>query len=212
MIDVRTLSRVVIATVLYYVVVVALLHFLQPGIDPVASPVSAYVLTSSGALMTSTYFVRAVSLIAMVAGLRRVLRRAMGSTIGVIMVSVAAVASVTAGAFPAEQQLPPQTLSGIIHSASGIVFALTIAAAVILITLSVRKDARWRGVVTLVTWLAVGVAISAVLFPVLDPRGAGGLAQRIHLALVFAWMIVVVYEMPEIATATSSIPDHAVRS
>ena len=112
----------------------------------------------------------------------------------------------------ASEQLPPQTLSGMVHSASSVIFSLAIAAAVILITLSVRKDARWQGVVALVTWLAAGVAISTVLFPIADPRGGGGLAQRIGFALVFAWMIVVAYEMPKIAIAVSSMPKQAVRS
>ena len=83
--DIRTVSRAVIATVLYYIAVVALLHFLQPDVDPVASPVSAYVLTDWGTLMTTTYFVRAVSLVGIVVGLHRVLRRAVGSTIGFIL-------------------------------------------------------------------------------------------------------------------------------
>jgi uncharacterized protein DUF998 len=212
MIDVRIVSRVVIATVLYYIVVVALLHFLQPDTDPVVSPLSAYVLTDSGALMTTAYFVLAVSLIGLVVGLRRVLRPAMVSTIGFILFSVAIVASATAGVFPSEQRLPPQTLSGIIHSASGAIFPLALAAAVILITLSVRRDVRWRGVIPSVTWLTVGIAISTLLFPIMDPRGAGGLAQRLDLALVFAWMIVVAYEMPKIATVVSAMRDHAVRS
>jgi hypothetical membrane protein len=196
--------------VLYYVVVVALLHFLEPETDPVANPLSAYVRSDSGALMTTTYFALAVALIGTVVGLRRLLRRAAVSAIGFILFSVAAVAAATAGVFPSEPP-PRQTLSGMIHAVSGIIFPLAIAVAVILITLSVRKDVRWRGVVALVTWLAVGVTISAVLFPPLDVRGDGGLAQRIEFAFVFAWMIVVAYQMPKIAAAVSSTPDHPVR-
>ncbi len=75
MIDTRTVSRVVIATLTYYVAVTTLLHFLEPGMDPVANPMSAYVLTDSGALMTTTYFFQAIALMALVVGLRRVLRR-----------------------------------------------------------------------------------------------------------------------------------------
>ena len=84
----------------------------------------------------------------------------------------------------------------------------TIGAAIVLVTLSVRKDARWRGVVTLVTWLAIGVVIGTVLFPVMAP-GGGGLAQRASFAVGFAWMIVVAHEMPKIAIV---VPGYAVRA
>ena len=208
MVEIRTVSRVVIATVLYYVIVTALLHFLEPDMDPVANPMSAYVLTDSGALMTTTYFFLAAALIALVIGLRRVLQRGVMPAISFVLFSIAAVAAVMAGVFPGEPP-PPQTFSGIIHLTSGIIYTFTIGAAIVLVTLSVRKDARWRGVVTLVTWLAIGVVIGTVLFPVMAPGGGGGLAQRASFAVTFAWMIVVAHEMPKIAIV---VPGYAVRA
>jgi MFS family permease len=211
MVDIRTVSRVVIAAVLYYVGVTALLHFLEPDMGPVANPMSAYVLTDSGALMTTTYFFQAIALIALVVGLRRVMQRSIMPSIGLVLFSVAAVTAGIAGVFPGESP-PPQTLSGIIHLTCGVVYSFATAAAVVLITLSVRKDARWQGVAALVTWLAVGVVIGTALFPMMAPVGGGGLAQRISFAVAFAWMIVVAYEMPKIATGVYPTPEHAVRS
>ncbi len=211
MVDIRILSRVVLATVSYYVVVVAVLHFLEPDMDPLVNPMSAYVLTDSGALMTTTYFAQAVSLIALVVGLRRVLQRSMMSSIGLALFSIAGVAVATASVFPGEPP-PPQTVSGIIHLTCGVINAFTTAPAVILMTLSIRKDARWRGVVAWLTPLAVGVAIGTVLFPIMAPLGRGGLAQRIVFAVIFAWTIVVAYEMPKVASVASSTPGGAVRS
>jgi MFS family permease len=211
MVDIRTVSRIVIAAVLYYVAVTALLHFLEPGMDPVANPMSAYVLTDSGALMTTTYFVHAVALIAVVVGLRRVLQRSVMSGIGCVLFAVAAAAAATAGVFPVESP-PPQTLSGVIHLTCGVINSFAIPTAVVLITLSLRKDARWRGVVALVTWLAVGVVIGTALFPIMVPGGGGGIAQRISFAVAAAWTIVVANEMPKTATVVSPMPDQAVRS
>jgi hypothetical protein len=171
---------------------------------------SAYVLTDSGALMTTTYFAQAVSLIALVLGLRQVLQRSMMSSIGLALFSVAGVAVVTAAVFPGEPP-PPQTLSGIIHLTCGVINSFTTAPAGILITLSIRKDARWRDVVGWLTLVAVGVAIGTILFPIMAPLGGGGLAQRIGFALVFAWTIVVAYKMPKIASVAASMPGDAVR-
>src|SRR5262245_30024432 len=166
MADIRTVSRVVIAAVLYYVAATALLHFLEPDMDPVANPMSAYVLTDSGALMTTTYFVQAVALMALVVGLRRVLERSAMRSIGFVFFSIAAAAAATSGVFPGESP-PPQTLSGMIHLTSGVIYSFAIAIAVVLITLSLRKDARWQGAVALVTWLAIGVVIGTALFPIM---------------------------------------------
>src|SRR5262245_14430050 len=161
--------------------------------------------------MTTTYFVQALALAALVVALRRVLQSSVMRSIGFVLFSVAAAAAAAAGVFPGESP-PPQTLSGIIHLTSGVIYSFAIAIAVVLITLSLRKDAPWRGVAALVTWLAVGVVLGTALFPIMAPGGGAGIAQRISFAVTFAWMIVVANEMPKIATVVSPITDHAVRS
>ena len=210
MVDIRTLSRVVIGAVLYYVAATTLLHVLEPDMDPVANPMSAYVLTGSGTLMTTTYFVQAAALIALVDGLRRVLPRSMMQSIGFALFALAALAAATSGVFPGESP-PPHTLSGIIHLTGGVIYSFAIASAVVLTTLSMRKDARWGGAGALVTALAVGVVIGTALFPIMAASGAG-LAQRISFAVTFAWMLVVAHQMPKIATVVSEVPGHAARS
>ncbi len=141
MIDTRTVRGVVIAAVLYWTAVGVLLHVLEPEVDPVIVPMSAYVDTGSGALMTTTYWASAIALTGIAVGLRRLLPRTVLPTIGFVVFSIAALGTIVAGVFP-------------------------------------------------------GAVLATVLFPVLAPRGAGGLAQRVDFLFVFGWLVVVAYRLP----------------
>src|SRR5262245_17071397 len=197
MIDPRTVRRVVVAMVLYWAAAAVLLHVLEPGVDPVAVPMSDYVNTSSGALMTTTYFASALALVGIVIGLRRTLPVKALAGVGLALFSIAALATVIGGGFPGEPP-PPQTLSGKIHLACGIVVFPSMGVAIVLCTLAIRKDARWRAAAGWLGWLAVGAATATVLFPVLAPSGAGGLAQRVDFLFVFGWVAAVAYRLPRI--------------
>lgn len=199
MISIRTLSRSVVAAVMYYTSAVTLLHFLEPGVDSVANPMSAYVGTDSATLMTTTYFAMAAGIACLALGLRRMLGSSSLATTGLILFFVSALASGLAGAFPGEAP-PPRTLSGIIHLTCGAIYSFAMAAAIVLITLVLRKDARWRAIRKTVAWIAAGVVISTFLFPVLAPLGGGGIAQRVGFGLHFIWMAIVALQLSRVAT------------
>lgn len=191
MVSSRTLGLMVIASVVYYVLAVLALHVVQPQVSPLRVPMSAYVLGAYGSVMTSTYFVLCVGLLGVGFGLMKALPRTRLMKIAFAAALIACAGVFVAGIFPLDWPPPPRTSSGRLHALGGMLAFYAMALAPALFSLNFRSDGYWRRVSLVALTLSAGIIAVFILFVFAIRAGFGGVAQRLFLALLFSWMIVV---------------------
>jgi hypothetical protein len=181
----------VIASVVYYVLAVFAMHLLQPEVSPLRVPMSAYVLGAYGPVMTSTYFVLCVGLLGVGFGLIKALPRTRLVKIAFAAALIASAGVLVAGIFPLDWPPPPRTSSGRLHALGGMLAFSGMALTPCLFSLNFRSDGYWRKVSVVSLILSSGIIAGFILFLFAIRAGFGGVAQRLFLALLFSWMIVV---------------------
>ncbi len=196
----RVTGIIVVVAAAYWWAVFLAMHILEPEFSPIRAPGSAYVLGAHGVWMTTTYFALSAALLSAGLGLVTSLP-AIGLTRAAFLAFlIASAGAVLAGLFPMDFPGPPRTLSGRLHALGG---ALTFPAWVIatfLISLSIRRDHRWAGGSGALLALSTGnIGMVVVMFLSLPVVGFAGYAQRLLIALLFAWMIVVALRLIRLA-------------
>jgi hypothetical protein len=188
----RALGLIVIGAVLYWLSVVVAMHLLEPEFNPVRDPMSAYVLGAYGPWMTTTYMALSAALLGLGYGLAKTLPRTRLTNTACLLFLVAAAATFVAGLFQMDFPPPPRTLSGRLHALGGLLAFPTMTLGTFLFSLSFRRDGYWRTVSVPSLTLSAGI-IGALLLGIVSllTLGFGGYAQRLLIALLFAWMIVV---------------------
>ena len=188
----RVLGLMVLGAVVYWVSVVLAMHSLQPEINPIRVPMSAYVLGAYGDWMTTTYFVWSAVLLAVGHGLVRTLSRTRLTRAALSMFLIAAAAVSLAGLFPMDFPPPIRTLSGRLHMLGGLLTFPSQALGVFLFSLAFRRDVYWRKASVSALALSAGIIAVFVLAVIsLMILSFAGYAQRLYLILLIAWIVVV---------------------
>jgi len=188
----RALGLIVIGAVLYWSSVVLTMHVLEPEFSPIRAPMSAYVLGAYGAWMTTTYVALCVALLGVGFGLARMLPPTRLSRTAFSVFLIAAAAALVAGLFPMDFPPPPRTSSGRLHALAGLISFPTMVLGAVLFSLSFRRDRYWKRVsVPLLALSGGSVGVFALAMLSLLVLGFAGYAQRVLIALIFAWMIMV---------------------
>ena len=187
----RTLGLMAITSVIYYVLAIFAMHLLQPELSPLRVPMSAYVLGAYGPLMTTTYFVLCAGLLGVGYGLVKALPRTRLIKLAFVVALIAGAGILIAGIFPIEWPPPPLTTSGRLHRLGGMLAFSGMALAPCLFSLNFRSDGHWRTVSAVALALSASIIAAFILFLFAVPSGFGGFAQRLFLALLFGWMVVV---------------------
>lgn len=192
MVSSRNLGLIVIASVGYSLLVLFAMHLLRPELSPLRVPMSAYVLGAYGPLMTITYFVLCAGWLAVSYGLVTTLPLTRLTKLAFAVSLIASAGFLIAGIFPMDYPPPLRTSSGRLHALGGILTFPAMALASSLFSLSMRRDVTWRAVSVAASALSAGIIAAFVLmvFSILV-LGFGGYAQRLLMALLFSWMIVV---------------------
>ncbi len=193
----QPLKWLVIGGVVYYIAAVVALHFLQPERDPVGWPMSAYVLTENGWLMTSTYFVLAGALLSLTILLVGSLPSSRLSVIASVFMLVGAVGGILAGVYPMDDAGSEATQSGFLHMVAGMLSFPSFALGPLLFSLAICRSASSEAPCRFALPLAIAVTICNPLYFLAIDLGfrtevyVAGLAQRVLFLFLFAWMVVV---------------------
>jgi hypothetical protein len=192
MVSSRTLGVSVIASVGYSILTLFAMHLLQPELSPLRVPMSAYVLGAYGTLITISFFVNCAGWLAVSYGLVTRLPRTRLTKVAFGVSLIASAGFLVAGIFPMDYPPPIRTSSGRLHALGGILTFPAMALAAGLFSLSIRRDITWRTVSVVALALSVGI-IAAFVLTVFSIRvlGFGGYAQRLLMALLFGWMVLV---------------------
>lgn len=186
-------ATVAIAGSAYFALAIAALHFLRPGLSPVSHFTSEYANGSYGFLMTSAFFSMFLATAALVVGLyQRMPQQALSRT-GLVFLGLWGIGVAIAMTFPIDAEGAPVTLSGTIHQSAGPLTFLCASIGVTLLSLRFGHDENWRPLqrVALVLSLVIAAGFVATAYNFFTGGEFGGLMQRIVLATIVMWMLLI---------------------
>jgi len=165
----------------YFVIVLIVLHILEPEFDPRFRFMSEYALGDYGWLMTTTFFALGLVPFLTAIGLQNVYESSRSIRIGLGLLVVAAMFIWLAGIF--RDSIP--------HLLAGVVAFPSMVMAVLLLSWTFRRATGWQTIY----WLAVfvGLAMLAMLFLMVADLGMPGLQQRVFIFLFLLWLSIVAY-------------------
>jgi hypothetical membrane protein len=182
-------QRVVFFCAAYYVIVLIILHILEPEFDPRFRFMSEYALGDYGWLMTTTFFALGLTPLVTVIGLRNVHHSSRRARIGLGLLAVAGVFIWLAGVF--RDSMP--------HLLAGVVAFPSMVMAVLLLSSIFRKTPGWQTIYPLTLFIAFGML--AMLLSMVADVGMPGLQQRVFIFLFLLWLSIAVHRLVRVTGA-----------
>jgi Protein of unknown function (DUF998) len=178
----RMTERVVFLCTAYYVIVLIILHILEPEFDPRFRFMSEYALGDYGWLMITTFFALGLAPLVAAIGLQNVYQWSRSTRIGLGLLVVAAMFIWLAGIF--RDSIP--------HLLAGVVAFPSIVMAVLLLSWTFRRAVGWQAIYGV--GLFIALVMLAMLFLMVADLGMPGLQQRVFIFLFLLWLSIVVHK------------------
>ena len=192
-------SYITLSSVAYYATVIVLLHVLRTDFDPRYRYLSEYARGPYGAVMTSTFFLLSAGSLALSLGLYRSVASRLRFVPGLMLWLTWACAGFLAGIYAGDLQGTPHTRIGRIHDQMGMIGFPSATVALLLLSLALRWEKRWRSVWRPTMLLSVIALVALLVLDRFGQMGLGGLDQRIFLSATLAWMWIIGRRMLVIA-------------
>jgi hypothetical protein len=178
---------------------IAALHFVRPDVNPVLEPMSNYAVGPYGFLFTAADIGLGLAALALTFGLYLSIAPPGRSYVGLFLLGLYGVSVLLAGIFPIDVGGEATTF-GIIHNVVGNIAFFGFPIAVILLSLGMGKDERWRPFRRRALALSVVVVLTVILTIVGFNFGIGyGVTQRIFNATALVWMLAVALHLRPMA-------------
>ena len=175
------------------------LHFLRPDVNPVLEPMSNYAVGPYGFLLTAADIGIGLAALALILGLYLGIAPPGRSYVGLFLVGLYGVSTLLAGIFPIDVGGETTTV-GTIHNIVGNILFFAFPIAVILLSLGMGKDERWRSFRRTALALAGVVVLTVILTMVGVNIGIGyGVIQRLFNVAAMLWMLVVALHLRSLA-------------
>jgi hypothetical membrane protein len=202
------LTGVTLLGIAVYVALDVVLGFLPPHYSVIHQPESDYGVGPYGYLMGINFIVRGVFSLALVVALWEVFS-SRPTRIGAALLGIWAVASMLLAAFPTDVEGATATAHGRLHVLFALVAFLAVLVGEIALSQSGRQNARWQRVIAaprVLAWLALPANLWLVvaLGKHTADSGTAGLAERLFLALVIAWMGLVAYRLRQVMAESAA--------
>lgn len=159
------------------------LHLVQPEVDPMTEPTSAYVHGTLGLLAPVTALAVGLGALALAWALRG-LATGRAAVVALVLLAVVGVAKVVQSFFPIDEPGAPMT-TGAVHEVTGNLAFFALPVAGVLLGQAVERATLSRVPLAL-GWLLVAAAAFVLAGEAL---GVFGLAQRLSLVLGSVWVI-----------------------
>ncbi len=179
------------AGVLYFIIAVVILHLLRPDLNPVTHAVSNYAVGSFGLLMTSAFFMLAMSEFALAQGLVCSLARTRKAIVSVFLLRLAAAGLIVTGLFHSDVDVPrpPASPGAFVHwTGAGISF-LSLMIAIFLLSSCFRHDTRWQAISRLSSIRGAAIVLALAVYGMLAIVGWTGIGERIYIASSVLWLL-----------------------
>lgn len=185
------LACIAIGGILYFVVAVVLLHALRPDLNPIRRAVSNYAVGPFGLLMTSAFFMLALSEFALAQGFMRTLPTSKKTSISVLLLNLAGAGMVVTGIFQGDVKSlhPPGTITSLIHWIGAGVSFLSLMIAAFLLSGCFKTDMRWQLFRHSAFILPVVTVFALAVFGMFTIIGWVGIGERIYIATCVLWLL-----------------------
>jgi len=173
----------------YYLSSVVAAHLLRPDVHPVSEPVSYYAVGPYGFFIGLAIFALGVSSLALTLGLHLGIAPPGRSRVGLLLLALYGVGQLVVALFSIDAE-SAKTTTGIVHNIAGNISFFCFPPAVILLSMGMGKDERWRSLNRPALALSLVVLVEAILVMVsANVVGGFGLAQRLFLLTTVLWML-----------------------
>lgn len=176
-------QRVVFVCAAYYVIVLMVLHILEPEFDPRFRFMSEYALGDHGWLMTTAFFVLGLAPLVTAIGLRNVHYSTRIARIGIGLLAVGAVFIWLAGIF--RDSMP--------HLLASVIVFPSIVMAVLLLSRTFSQTAGWQTISRLT--LLIALVLLVMFLSMVADVGMPGLQQRVFIFVFLLWLSIVVHRL-----------------
>jgi hypothetical protein len=185
------LALLTIVGVADYLLNLTALHFLRPDVNPVVEPISTYgAVGPYGFLFTAVMLGSGLGALALAFGLYLGMVPPAKSYVGLLLLGLYGVSELLTGFFPMDVGAEA-TLNGTIHFVAGNLSFFGFPIAVILLSLAMGKDERWRSLRGTALAVSVGVVVTVILTIVGSNIGLYGLTQRLANVTALLWILLV---------------------
>ena len=193
------LALLTIVGIAVYLLNLAALHFLRPDVNPVLDPMSNYAVGPYGFLLTAADIGLGLAALALTFGLYLSIAPPGRSYIGLLLLGLYGVSVLLAGIFPIDVGGEATTF-GTIHNIVGNISFFGFPIGVILLSLGMGKDERWRSFRRRALALSLLVVLTVILTIVGSNLGIGfGVTQRIANVAALVWMLAVALHLRSVA-------------
>jgi hypothetical protein len=141
---------------------IAALHFVRPDVNPVLEPMSNYAVGPYGFLFTAADIGSALAALALMVGLYLGIAPPGRSYVGLFLLGLYGVSELLAGIFPIDVGAEATTV-GAIHNIVGNIAFFAFPVGVILLSLGMGKDERWRSLRLPALALASVIVLTVIL-------------------------------------------------
>jgi len=173
----------------YYLSSVVAAHLLRPDVHPVSEPVSYYAVGPYGFFIGLAIFALGVGSLALTLGLHLGIAPPGRSRVGLLLLALYGVGQLVVALFSIDAE-SAKTTTGIVHNIAGNISFFCFPPAVILLSMGMGKDKRWRSLKRPALALSLVVLVEAILVMVsANVVGGFGLAQRLFLLTSVLWML-----------------------
>ena len=206
------------AGVAAFAAVFAVMHAVQPDLDPVDRFGSDYANGDLGWLMQVGIVAAAAGSLALAVGLRRSLVPGKRTRLGVALVVVVALGFAGSGVFRTDPPRPDgttgYTAEGSVHDLSGMVLFLALVVGTFVLGGVFGRDPRWgpwrRRARIAGALILAGLVVTATAAerhpPGTDGDGYAGLAQRVFFAVALAWIALLALQVRRLGPAAAAAP------
>jgi len=190
----RYLGIMAILGVAYFVAAGVALHFLDSALDPAVVFMSDYALGPYGWLMRSAFVALGFGILACGLGLQSTLTRGKRVTPAVVLVIVAGVGILAAGAFNTDPYNAVEgTTLGTLHAVGSLLAFLSLIISAWLLRGVFSRDARWQGFST--ATLGFAIAMTATFIFMSASVVGAGLGQRIFVVAIMSWLALLAWQV-----------------
>jgi hypothetical membrane protein len=205
------LALLAIVGIVDFLLNVAVLHFLRLDVNPMLDPMSNYAVGPYGFLFTAADIGLGLAALALTFGLYLSIAPPGRSYVGLFLLGLYGVSALLSGIFPIDVG-GEATMAGTIHNIVGNIAFFGFPIGVILLSLGMGKDERWRSFRRPALALSMVVVLTVILTIVGSNLGMGyGVTQRIFNVAALVWMFLVALHLRSVAQGASAQQSSRVR-
>lgn len=189
-----------IACFTYALLALIVLHVLRPDYAPASHMISDYGVGPYGWVMTTWFVATSCGCLMLLLGLTRTGLKSITARLGVLLLGIASIGLLLSAVFPTDLVGGPRTRAGEIHTISFLVNVGSIIVATVLLSVSFGTSPRWRTYRSTALVLTLLILVAFVIqFRTLHRGMPYGLANRLFVAVLFAWFLATAFRLRTLA-------------